>query len=302
MSSKLIDRIRRSLTNRYRFFLWSKVLPLFKESVTLYTKQGIYAVSTRDAYISRYLFVDGQFEYDFSIAAVKFLKNNGFLNAQKKITMLDVGANIGVISLGVVLAGLVDRAIAIEPELNNFKLLLKNVELNSLTGQILCLNMAVGETVSTLTMELSKNNYGDHRIRPGKSYGDLELYKESSRDTVQVPSFPLVDILNLSDVIKADMAHPDMMWIDIQGYEGFVFKSAKSRLGNNFPVVSEIWPYGILRAGMRLEEFAEIVASAWNNFWVLRRERFIRYSTSSFDRYLDELGNDGFYGNVIFTA
>ncbi len=288
---------------RYRGFLrsmWKRIVPMLGETRMLSTKQGVFTVFTRDRVIARDLFVDGQYEYDFSMNVLKFLVDSGFIKNPSKIQMLDVGANIGIISIGLVRAGKVDGAIAIEPEHGNFKLLVKNVKQNSLFEKFVCLNVAVGAGATTITMELSDENFGDHRIKFAGSSRHPELNNESLRKTIQVPSYSLADILKLSDVVKAGLSHPDFLWIDIQGYEGVVFKNAKDVL-SNIPTVSEVSPYLILRSGMSLEEFSEIVVSIWKSYWVLRGDRFIRYPVSTFSCYLDELGSDGSFGNVIFT-
>src|SRR5438477_4908957 len=103
-------------------------------------------------------------------------------------------------------------------------------------------------------------------------------------------------LLELPEVRQRGLSAPSFMWVDVQGYEGYVFKGTATGL----PTVSEIWPYGILRSGMSLEEFAKTVNTIWSDFWIERRGRFVRYPIMVFDRYLEELGTDG-TGNVIFT-
>ena len=69
------------------------------------------------------------------------------------------------------------------------------------------------------------------------------------------------------------MSSPALIWIDVQGYEGFVYRGAGGTLAGGLPTVSEVWPYGILRAGMTLEEFCNIVNGIWSDYWVYRRQR-----------------------------
>lgn len=215
--------------------------------------------------------------------------------------MLDVGANIGVISIGLVLAREIDRALAIEPEPNNFRLLQENVDQNGLSQQILCFQSAVGEKVSTLTMELSPDNAGDHRIRGVPTVDAPESMHESGRRSIRVPSCPLQDILRRPEVQTFGLSCPSLVWIDVQGYEPYVFQGGKSLFERGVPVVSEVWPYGILRAGTSLESFAETIGSFWSDYWIERRGRFVRYPVGVFDRYLEELGTNGDFESVIFT-
>ena len=270
------------------------------DTVTIRTKQGLLTMSTRDDIIGATLYRERQYEYKSSIHAIRFLKSSGFIPA-RNVSMLDVGANIGLISIGLILADEVGLAVAIEPEPNNFGLLRKNVEQNKLSGRMLCLQMAVGDKVSTLNMELSPNNLGDHRIREVPTPDASENFFESARRIIQVPSLPLPQILGLPEVHNFGLFSPSLMWIDVQGYEGYVFKGGKSLLAKGLPTVSEVCPYGILRAGMSLEDFANTVSAIWTDYWIVRRDRFARYPITVFDRYLEELGADGDYENVIFT-
>jgi FkbM family methyltransferase len=270
------------------------------ETVTIQTKQGLLTFSTKDVGIGASLWRDGQYEFDFSIRAIRFLKSFGFI-AASNVSMLDIGANIGVISIGLLLAREAELALAIEPEPSNFRLLCRNMEQNGLSQQMVCLQLAVGESVSALTMELSPDNLGDHRIRQLPTSDAPELERESPRQCIRVESLPLPNILGLPEVQVLGLSSPSFVWIDVQGYETYVFRGGMSLFEKGLPTVSEIWPYGILRAGIRLESFVKTASSVWTDYWVDRRGRFTRYPIAVLDHYLDELGSDGYYENVIFT-
>jgi FkbM family methyltransferase len=293
------EKIGRHCVMTYRHALYH-LHGKFHDTVTIRTKQGLLTVSTKDAGIGEPLYLEKQYEADFSLQAIKFLKTSGFIPAND-VRMLDIGANIGFIGIGLALADEVSLALAIEPEPKNFKLLRKNVEQNKLPERILCLQMAVCDKASALEMELSPDNPGDHRIREVPATGASESLLESARKTIQVTSLPLHQIMDLPEVRDFGLASPSLMWIDVQGYEGHVFKGGGSLLKKGLPTVSEIWPYGILRAGMPLADFIDTVSAIWTDYWVERRGRFTRYPITVFDRYIDELGTDGHFGNVIFT-
>lgn len=287
-------------TRAYRFALY-RLHGTLHDKVTIRTKQGLMTMSTRDNGIGAPLYRNRQHEYDFSIRVIKFLKSSGFV-PPSNVSMLDVGANIGPISIGLILADEVDLAVAIEPAPYNFGLLCKNVDQNRLSERILCLQMAVGDKVSTLNMELSPGNLGDHRIREVPAPDAYEHLRESGRQIIQVKSLPLLQVLALPEVHDFGLSSPSLMWIDVQGYEGYVFKGGKSLLEKGLPTVSEVWPYGILRAGMPLEDFVSTVSAIWTDYWIERRNRFTRYPITVFDRYLDELGSScENFENVIFT-
>ncbi len=289
----------RRCATAYRSLLY-RLHGTLHDTVTLRTRQGLLTISTKDDGIGAPLYREKQYEYDSSLRAIRFLKASGFIPADK-VTMLDVGANIGVISIGLILADQVDLAVAIEPEPRNFGLLRKNIAQNGLSGRILGLQMAVGDQALTLNLELSPTNPADHRIRKITTSDASEHFQESARPIIQVQSLPLPQVLALPEVRDFGLSSPSLMWIDVQGYEGYVFRGAKSLLEKGLPTVSEVWPYGILRAGMSLEDFADTVGGIWTDYWIDRRDRFTRYPITVFDRYLAELGTEGYFENVIFT-
>jgi FkbM family methyltransferase len=270
------------------------------ETITIQTRQGLLTFSTKDVGIGASLWRERQYEFDSSIRAIRLLKSLGFV-PPGDASMLDVGANIGVISIGLLLAGEVKLALAIEPEPRNFQLLCRNVQQNGLSQQMVCLQLAAGDKVSAVTMELAPHDLGDHRIREVPTPDASELHRESVRQIIRVDSLPLPDILGFPEVRALGLSAPSFVWIDVQGYETYVFRGAMSLLEKGLPTVSEIWPYGILRAGIALEDYIRTVSGIWTDYWIERRGRFTRYPVGVFDRYLDEVGTDGYYENVVFT-
>ena len=288
----LMFRVKRRL--RYEY------LRRFNNPATLTTQQGIFRVpiGVSDP-ISRELFLQGRFELDLINEAMELLRG---LSGRPKGTgtLVDIGANNGVISIGMLVTGQLDKAIAIEPEPVNFARLQENVALNRLDASILPINSALSNEQSELIFELSDANYGDHRVRKASiPTGMREVFDESKRPVIKVPAVTLDDLLKgLPAQFTDDVV---VIWIDVQGYEGYVFRGAKNVLARGIPVVSEIWPYGIARAGMTMDEFNEVVASTWGSFRVKRADGFVRAPIADFRAYLDELGPGGDYANVIFT-
>ena len=274
--------------------LWLLLRACGKRYLIVRSAQGVFRVSTGDRAIGYSLFARGEFEYQFSLKALNFLRERGFARPERA-TLVDAGANIGVIGIGLLRRGLVARVAAFEPEPSNYDLLESNAVRNEVYGRITCVKCALGDRIGHTLMELSPDNPGDHRIRGSDGLTRDKFYQEDGRRTVPVGMTTL-------DTASGLLPMPDpVLWIDVQGYEGYVFKGARKFLADGVPTVSEIWPYGILRAGMTLEEFTRIVSSIWTDYWVLRGDRFIRYPISVFDRYLDELGTGDNHGDIIFT-
>jgi FkbM family methyltransferase len=274
---------------------------LLHDTVTIQTRQGRLTIPTGDRVISAQLYRNGQYEFDSSLRTIRFLKRMGFI-PRDDLCMLDIGSNIGLITTGLLLAGEIDLSVAVEPEPTNFALLERNVEQNGLERRVLCIRSAVGDRKGTLTMELSSSNTGDHRIRSVPSTSAAERDRESERGTLQVASLPLDDIVSLPRTRDFSKSMSMFLWVDVQGYEGYVFSGGRNFLSKGVAAVSEVWPYGILRAGMRLEEFAEVVADIWSDYWTERDGSFERHRIEDIGRFMDEIGSDGDYENVIFTT
>ena len=275
---------------------------IFRKSVTVSTKQGVFTVSMADDAIGKSLYVNGQFEFDFMTDTVAYLRSIQKCPPKGKGTIVDIGANSGVISIGMLHTGEMEKAIAIEPEPTNFMLLQRNVRLNGLEDRVICLPDAASHQKGEIAFELSDTNYGDHRVRiNSQSVGidSNERYHESHRRVITVQADQVDNLLtDLPEPFTQSIA---LIWIDVQGYEGYVFRGAKGLLAKGIPVVAEIWPYGIKRAGMTQEQFCAIASSIWANYWVWRRGHFVRYPIHTLDIFFDELGYDGGFDNIILA-
>jgi len=111
---------------------------------------------------------------------------------------------------------------AFEPEPRNYRALVANIYLNDLADKITPYNLALGsEPNQELTFELSTDNGGDHRVKVRQEDG---LYSESLRRNIKVKSKRLDDVINEIDNKSS------LIWMDTQGFEGYVMKGAQLAL------------------------------------------------------------------------
>lgn len=301
---RLIRLSRRILQRGYEEFRLScwEINRRFRRSVTVSTKQGVFTVFLLpDDSIGKCLYVYGQYELDLISNAMAFLRSIQKCPPKGKGTIIDIGANNGVISIGMLHTGELEKAIAVEPEPRNFSLLEHNVKQNGLNSRVICLPYAVSHQKGKIVFELSDTNFGDHRVRTNSHVvNSAELYHESGRRVITVDADQLDNLL--TNVLESFTENIAVIWVDVQGYEGYVFMGAKNLLSKGIPVVSEIWPYGIRRAGMLQQQYCDIAKSFWANYWVWRRGgKFVRYPIHTLDIFFEELGYDGDFDNVIFT-
>ena len=207
----------------------------------LYTDRGPerFIVINSDPALSRQVYVYGNYEFGKFEKVVTLLENiEG--RTFKLETLVDIGANIGTICVAAVKRGFAARAIAIEPESKNYRALVSNIYLNDLADKITPHQIALGaKRDQKLTLELSDNNSGDHRIRVSTEKG---FSAEEERKTVTVTS-------DTFDAVAPNLdKNSCLIWMDTQGYEGIILQGAQNILAAKVPMVIEFWPYGMKRA------------------------------------------------------
>jgi FkbM family methyltransferase len=192
-----------------------------------------YIVNSSDKIIGRSLYIDGSYDFDTFLHTLEILKNK-----IKTETLVDIGANIGSICIPAVKRGIFKNCFAIEPEPYNFDLLTKNIFINSLSNKIQTFNVALGQFDNEkIKFELSENNYGDHRIKSNST--EKNYFNEDKRKIIDV------EIKKLDTVIKDSNPKETLLWMDVQGYEGFVLEGGMNILSKKPPLVIEFWPYGL---------------------------------------------------------
>lgn len=207
---------------------------------------------------------------------------------------------MGFIGIGLLRAGLVDQVVAFEPEPMNYAGLVRNIRQNGLEGRVFPVHGALTDRCCELEMELSDVNHGDHRICAAAKV-EAKL-GEDRRATIRVPGMQLDEMKWDEFGVPASARLPSVLWMDVQGFEGHVIRGAAKTLARGIPTVLEISPYCILRAGMSLEDFTQLIQRHWKTYWVARPSRMTPYPVARFAELLEELGPDsGAYTNIVLT-
>ncbi|MFY9138682.1 FkbM family methyltransferase [Zwartia sp.] len=223
------------------------------------TGKEVFVISAQDRSISRMIYSRGVKDFESVERVVKLLAPTH----QKKL-LIDIGANIGTICIPAVKRDFFKYAIAVEPEPFNFSLLQTNIHLNELAKEITTHNIALGESADQeILFELSETNFGDHRIRTSDKAG---LHGESTRKTVSVKSERFDDLFPDLD------PNETLIWIDTQGYEGYILAGASLNLVKNIPLVVEFWPYGMNRSGSFPALKASLLGKGYTSFYDLETQ------------------------------
>ena len=204
-----------------------------KELLAINNYSEKYIVNSSDIAIGRSLYINGHFEFDTFLYALKILENK-----IKKKTLIDIGANIGSICIPAIKRKIFENCIAIEPEPYNYNLLSKNIFINDVNDKIETLNIALGQfDDEQLKFELSVDNFGDHRIKSNSK--EKNFYNEDKRKIITV------NTKKLDTIMKRFNPKDTFIWIDTQGYESFVLDGGINTLSKKTPMVIEFWPYGL---------------------------------------------------------
>jgi len=262
-----------------------------RRDVTVDTWNGRLTFDSRDKLIGKYLYVQRAYERRYIEHALAVLERDGWL--VRGGTLLDVGANIGMICIALLRHGWFDRAIAFEPAPGNLRLLEHNVAQNGLTERIACRPIALSSAEGEMELELSEYNSGDNRLRATAAAG---AWHEDRRATVRVPVRRLDDALD-----RAEQSDVRLIWLDIQGHEGKFFEGASSTLARGVPVVSEFWPYGILRSGTTRDSYMATVARLFTHVYVLSGDAVERQPVSAVDALFDTCAAPKAMREVVFV-
>jgi len=168
--------------------------------------------------------------------------------AKRGDVVVDVGANIGYYT--VLLADKVGKngkVYAFEPDITNFEILKKNIEVNNLKN-VEIINAAVGSKAGKLKLYKSKDNFGDHKL-----YG-----KDKNIETVK--------IVKLDDYLKDKKIN--LMKIDTQGWEPEVIEGAMKIIKRDQPIMFlEYSPASYKIAKLDGKKMMEFCKAEYKNIW-----------------------------------
>ena len=139
-------------------------------------------------------------------------------------TFIDVGANIGVLSLiAAKKVGEKGKVISIEPHPRIFSFLSKNVELNKFNKCIYLRNVAIGDKAGEAFFSSIKSD-------------DQNKIMSNRNATIKVPVKKLDDMIDFNVIERISL-----LKVDTEGYEKFVFEGAHKTLKITECIYFESW-------------------------------------------------------------
>lgn len=173
------------------------------------------------------------------------------------MVVYDIGANIGFYALLLSrLVGEKGRVVCFEPDTVNFSRLEQNTRDNKNVG---IFQQAVSDKTGILNIYRSKLLNVDHRTYPVNNYEAVEEVRAVSID----------------DMLQNRLVPPpDIIKIDIQGYEMSAFRGMQNLLKQaaSLKIVAEFWPHGFRRAGTSSLEFFDFFKGAGYHFQMIAED------------------------------
>jgi FkbM family methyltransferase len=269
------------------------VLASNPNTTLIYTNFGPeqYLVDSHDQTGGKIIFSTGECEIHKFVLAIKLLRKHELYD-DGQMLLIDVGANIGFICIPAAARGYVKCVIAIEPHPDNCRLLRANVALNGLTKTVSVHESACGMfDGEKLELELSEDNFGDHRIHVNDAPG---RYNENRRRTIQIQSD------TLDTVCALQRSQKSFIWMDTQGYEGHVLAGGRRWLEAGTPLCLEFWPYGMKRATNSFQLMKSALVS-YAGFYDLENPEKFRPIEDLDDLYT-QIGEAGRFTDILVLS
>lgn len=133
-------------------------------------------------------------------------------------TVIDVGANIGAISILSATSGNKTKVYAFEPTVDLFPYIEENINVNKFQSRIFVVQKAVADKNGTLNFVIESSSEINHIATKG-----------SSAHTTQKVACITLDTF----VKQKNISHINFLKVDVEGAELFVFKGAKKLLQKN---------------------------------------------------------------------
>jgi len=200
----------KKLKSILRFFRWQLATRALNLPVLVPFVNDTQLISERGIVCGSGAYYVGLFEFKEMAFTAHYLRSEDLF--------IDVGANVGTFT--VLAAGVVGaRCVSVEPIPESYKRLVTNIDINCLKERVLALNVGLGESINNLIFT-----------------SDLDAKNHVATGTNMSEKIIQVEVTTLDSI--ADDKVPEMIKVDVEGYESKVVLGARKLLsGVNGPNV-----------------------------------------------------------------
>lgn len=258
--------------NNFARKLISPVVNLFKPDWVMVGNNQMF-IDKNDRVVSEVLLHQGVWEKFETELFKKHLKRGGMV--------MDIGANIGYHTLiAAEIVGENGHVYAFEPLPKNFRLLKKNVVVNSYRNVTL-VNKALSDKNGTGKLFLSReDNWGDVRI----------FNSHDKRSSINIK------LMTLDSFFGQKIPQIDVMKMDVQGAEALVLKGSFKTIKKNkrLKLFTEFWPKALRLSGSSAAEYSKLLTQAGFKVYEIDTQNH-RLVQASFKRLMKDYPEDSLY-------
>ena len=241
---------------RRSFFLYEA--GLYTPLLGVESEVGLLCVSPYDYGQSQRIFVNRRIAYRPLRRALEIASSSGQDPSADGKVFLDVGANIGIVTLTALKQHGFRRAVSIEAEPGNFRLLVANVALNRGDAEVRTFNVAASSGAGEAPLRVSRGSHGEHA---------LVAEPAPDEDIVTVRTRPLDEILAEAEHGPGDVG---FLKIDTEGHEPRVLDGARAVLSAGPPTMIEYAPFRYVDSEYGPDRLEQIAAEHYTHFLDLR--------------------------------
>ena len=226
------------------------------------TDHGSYVVLTSDEQVGRSLIAKGSRpEFRMLDRAVSVVDDA--VGDVRESQFIDVGANIGTEVIPALIRHGFGDAVAIEPDVENYRMLRVNLALNGVASQVVSLRIAASDKKGDAILSRATRAGGLSFL----AMGDAGEVGEKGWERTEVQTITL-DELAGEKIIRP--AHVGMLWVDVEGHEAQVLAGASELTGMGVPVLVEYHPESLQGRG-DLDLFESIATDCYTHVVDIRR-------------------------------
>jgi FkbM family methyltransferase len=225
-------------------------------------------LDTRDISLTPHLLMEGFWEM--------WITQFFLSRLQPGMTVLDIGANVGYYSLlAASRVGSNGRVYAFEANPSIFEILSLSVEINGFTDTVKLINKAVYSKQTTLKFYRIKDHLGSSTI--------MKVLDEFVDDYIEV------ETVSLDDYFGEQIPKIDLIKIDAEGSEVFIFQGMKRLIESNpqLGVIFEFYPSFVSHVGEEPRQFLQQIESYGFQTYEICHNSMLRHLL--LDELLDEL-------------
>jgi len=279
-----MSKIYHKALRYYKLYKWS-IAKKFLKTLTIQCEYFKLKVPTQDEVIAPNFYFFGAYGLEELEKSIQFLKAS---NLYTEGNFLDIGANIGFMSLYSLSKKYHDNAICIEPDKVNFSILKANMKINNFQNQFSAYNTALASSTGKGKLILSKDNFGDHRIFTGNEVSEIDKYNNKERSIIDIAMITLDEL----SATNSSFDNVSFICMDVQGYEIEIIKGGTLFFSKGIPMLMEIDSYLLEKKGSNSIEIHSELRKYYTKFIDITDNQ-IEYRMEEFMLFYDNLKRSG---------